>query len=200
MLLRNTMSTIMLVEFAGKFCVMRLLGEWELIRCIRYLLLDGVSRQVAAFCAGCEKVLSPTSWLQFLPEEFESLLCGPNFERWEMSSLIAATKCDHGYTHESSAVQYLFQVLSTYNLEEQRMFLTFVTGTPRLPVGGLAALNPRLTIVKRTPEAGRSPDECLPTVMTCTNYLKLPQYSSYEITKERLEYAIREGQGSFHLS
>jgi len=169
-------------------------------RVCRYLLLDGVSRQVAAFCAGCEKVLSPTSWLQFLPEEFESLLCGPNFERWEMSSLIAATKCDHGYTHESSAVQYLFQVLSTYNLEEQRMFLTFVTGTPRLPVGGLAALNPRLTIVKRTPEAGRSPDECLPTVMTCTNYLKLPQYSSYEITKERLEYAIREGQGSFHLS
>ncbi|GJQ15813.1 hypothetical protein GpartN1_g7604.t1 [Galdieria partita] len=166
----------------------------------RYLLVDGVSRQVAAFCAGCEEVLSPTSWLQFMPEEFESLLCGPSYEKWEWNSLVAATQCDHGYTHESPAVQYLFQVLSKYNLEEQRMFLTFVTGTPRLPVGGLAALNPRLTIVKRTPEAGRSPDECLPTVMTCTNYLKLPQYSSYEIAKERLEYAIREGQGSFHLS
>ncbi|GJD05995.1 E3 ubiquitin-protein ligase TRIP12 [Galdieria sulphuraria] len=162
-------------------------------RVCRYLLVDGVSRQVAAFCAGCEEMLSPTSWLQFMPEEFESLLCGPSYERWEWNSLVAATKCDHGYTHESPAVQYLFQVLSKYNLEEQRMFLTFVTGTPRLPIGGLSALNPRLTIVKRTPEAGRSPDECLPTVMTCTNYLKLPQYSSYEIAKERLEYAIREG-------
>jgi E3 ubiquitin-protein ligase TRIP12 len=61
-------------------------------------------------------------------------------------------------------------------------------------------LNPRLTIVKRTPEGGRGADECLPTVMTCTNYFKLPDYSSFETTKSRLLYALREGQGSFHLS
>ncbi len=78
--------------------------------------------------------------------------------------------------------------------------MLFVTGSPALPLGGLRNLNPRLTIVKRTPEAGRSPDECLPTVMTCTNYLKLPDYSNYEIAKERIMYAIQEGQGSFHLS
>eukprot|EP00871_Galdieria_phlegrea_P000981 jgi/Galph1/1884/GphlegSOOS_G584.1 len=169
-------------------------------RVCRYLLVDGVCKQAAAFCTGCEEILDLQCLLQFMPEELETLLCGPNYERWDWNSLVAATKCDHGYTHESTAVQYLFQVLSTYNLEQQRMFLTFVTGSPRLPVGGLAALTPRLTIVKRTPEAGRSPDECLPTVMTCTNYLKLPEYSSFEVTKQRLEYAIREGQGSFHLS
>jgi len=37
-------------------------------------------------------------------------------------------------------------------------------------------------------------------VMTCANYLKLPPYSSKEKMREKLIYAITEGQGSFHLS
>lgn len=36
--------------------------------------------------------------------------------------------------------------------------------------------------------------------MTCANYLKLPPYSCKEALRERLLYAIREGQGSFDLS
>ena len=36
----------------------------------------------------------------------------------------------------SAAVQMLFRVLSTYDTAEQRQFVQFVTGSPRLPVGG----------------------------------------------------------------
>lgn len=36
----------------------------------------------------------------------------------------------------SAAVQFLFRVLSTYSTSEQRQFVQFVTGSPRLPVGG----------------------------------------------------------------
>jgi E3 ubiquitin-protein ligase TRIP12 len=43
-------------------------------------------------------------------------------------------------------------------------------------------------------------DIYLPSVMTCANYLKLPRYSSKEILKERLLYAIKEGSESFYLS
>ena len=43
-------------------------------------------------------------------------------------------------------------------------------------------------------------DGDLPSVMTCANYIKLPPYSSKEVMKERLLYAIAEGQGSFDLS
>ena len=43
---------------------------------------------------------------------------------------------DHGYSHDSRAVQFLFEVLSTYDTAEQRQFIQFVTGSPRLPVGG----------------------------------------------------------------
>jgi hypothetical protein len=45
--------------------------------------------------------------------------------------------------------------MSSYSQEEQRAFLQFVTGCPRLPIGSFKALSPPLTIVKKafdTPE------------------------------------------------
>jgi E3 ubiquitin-protein ligase TRIP12 len=167
---------------------------------VRYVLCSGVRRQAEAFLRGFGDVLDLKSLLLFRADELELLMCGPAFEMWSVDFLVQATRCDHGYRHESAAVESLLQVLSELGPEDQRRFVLFATGSPALPVGGLLGLNPRLTIVKRTPEGGRSADECLPTVMTCTNYFKLPDYSSFDITKSRLLYALREGQGSFHLS
>ena len=64
---------------------------------------------------------------------------------------------------------------------------------------GFKALNPPLTIVRKTVE-GQIPNNFLPSVMTCVNYLKLPDYTSKEVMKERLDVALREGKHSFHLS
>jgi E3 ubiquitin-protein ligase TRIP12 len=36
--------------------------------------------------------------------------------------------------------------------------------------------------------------------MTCVNYLKMPDYSTVGILREKLSVAIKEGQGAFHLS
>jgi len=36
--------------------------------------------------------------------------------------------------------------------------------------------------------------------MTCVNYLKLPDYTSLERMRKKMDIAIREGQGAFHLS
>ena len=36
-------------------------------------------------------------------------------------------------------MKILFEILSCYTQEEQRLFLQFVTGSPRLPVGGKIA-------------------------------------------------------------
>ena len=56
------------------------------------------------------------------------------------------------------------------------------------------------TVVCRSKEAGYTFDDYLPSVMTCVNYLKLPDYSTMEILRTRLLTAIKEGQGAFHLS
>jgi E3 ubiquitin-protein ligase TRIP12 len=84
--------------------------------------------------------------------------------------------------------------------DEQRLTLRFLTGSPALAVGGLIGLNPRLTVVRKNPEGNASPDDSLPSVMTCANYLKLPDYSSKEVMRTKLLTAIHEGQLSFHLS
>ena len=55
-------------------------------------------------------------------------------------------------------------------------------------------------MVCKASEPPYTSDDYLPSVMTCVNYLKLPDYSTLEILRERLQLAIREGQGAFHLS
>lgn len=139
----------------------------------------------------------------FYPEELENVFCGSgtlNFHRWDIRMLQENCRTDHGFTQDSVAIQYFYDILSTYERDEQRMFLQFVTGSPRLPTGGFKALSPPLTIVRKTMDGNNDPDEYLPSVMTCVNYLKLPEYTSREVMKLKLRMAANEGSMSFHLS
>lgn len=171
---------------------LKLLGHWTMI--------EGVKRQMEAFKEGFESVFSLTQLQIFYPEELEHLFCGNSHTQWDIKNLMECCRPDHGYTHDSRAIRFLFDILSSYNQEQQRQFLQFVTGSPRLPVGGLKSLSPPLTIVRKTLDANENPDDYLPSVMTCVNYLKLPDYSSIEIMREKLRIAVNEGQHSFHLS
>jgi len=126
-------------------------------------------------------------------------------------------KCDHGYSMSSRSVEYFLDIISNFDLEQQRKFLLFVTGSPKLPVGGTSFarfvlrartndtyegfknLNPKLTIVRKDMQY-ESPDEYLPTVSSCFHYLKLPDYSTKEVMRQKLLRAIELGQGSFHLT
>ncbi|KAG0572814.1 hypothetical protein KC19_VG127600 [Ceratodon purpureus] len=177
----------------------------------------GIGAQVEAFRAGFNQVFQLSSLQIFSQDELEYLLCGRR-ELWAPESLPDIMKFDHGYTASSPPIRNLLGIMSELTPDEQRAFLRFVTGAPRLPPGGLAALSPKLTIVRKHPTGGTGTafgttppgalagmgttlaDRDLPSVMTCANYLKLPPYSCKEIMKERLMYAIYEGQGSFDLS
>lgn len=65
---------------------------------------------------------------------------------------------------------------------------------------GFRGLNPSFTVVRKAHETPLTADDYLPSVMTCVNYLKLPDYSTKEVMRERLLTAMKEGVGSFHLS
>lgn len=56
------------------------------------------------------------------------------------------------------------------------------------------------TVVCKPSEHPYTSDDYLPSVMTCVNYLKLPDYSSVDKLKKQLFKAMKEGQGAFHLS
>jgi len=138
----------------------------------------------------------------------------------DAGSILCALDCAHGYDRTSPCVQSLTAVLAGLNPSEQHKFLRFVTGSPRLPFGGLGALRPRLTVVRKEASSSSSTtggatattaaaaaatelqatSEVLPSASTCTNYLKLPDYGSEQRLRERLLVAIHEGQCAFYLS
>ncbi|KAL5169032.1 E3 ubiquitin-protein ligase UPL3 [Glycine soja] len=170
----------------------------------------GIMRQMEAFRAGFNQVFDISSLQIFSPQELDYLLCGRR-ELWKTETLADHIKFDHGYTAKSPAIVNLLGIMGEFTPEQQRAFCQFVTGAPRLPPGGLAVLNPKLTIVRKLSSSaanassnGNGPselaDDDLPSVMTCANYLKLPPYSTKEIMYKKLLYAISEGQGSFDLS
>ncbi|KAK4340470.1 hypothetical protein RND71_041932 [Anisodus tanguticus] len=170
----------------------------------------GIGRQMEAFRSGFNQVFDISALQIFSPTELDYLLCGRK-ELWKAETLVDHIKFDHGYTAKSPAIVYLLEIMGEFTPEQQRAFCQFVTGAPRLPPGGLAVLNPKLTIVRKhsssasnTASNGNMPsesaDDDLPSVMTCANYLKLPPYSTKEIMYKKLLYAINEGQGSFDLS
>ena len=51
--------------------------------------------------------------------------------------------CPDRYTNSSTAVRYFLETLAELDAADKRRFLRFVTGSPALPPGGLAALQPR---------------------------------------------------------
>ncbi|KAJ5090070.1 Ubiquitin-protein ligase Ufd4 [Penicillium argentinense] len=168
-------------------------------RVIDMTLGVGVRRQVDAFRTGFSQVFPFSSLRAFTPSELV-MLFGQAEEDWTIETLMDSIKADHGFNMDSRSVRNLLQTMSELDKQQRRDFLQFVTGSPKLPIGGFKSLTPIFTVVCRPSEPPYTPDDYLPSVMTCVNYLKLPDYSSLDFLKARLSVAIKEGQGAFHLS
>jgi E3 ubiquitin-protein ligase TRIP12 len=166
---------------------------------IEMTLGSGVRRQVDAFRAGFSQVFPFSALRAFTPTELV-MLFGRAEEDWSIETLMDSIKADHGFNMDSKSVRNLLHTMCDLDLQQRRDFLQFVTGSPKLPIGGFKSLTPIFTVVCRPSEPPYTPDDYLPSVMTCVNYLKLPDYSSLDVLKERLSVAIKEGQGAFHLS
>eukprot|EP00282_Hemiselmis_andersenii_P016042 CAMPEP_0114133154 /NCGR_PEP_ID=MMETSP0043_2-20121206/13474_1 /TAXON_ID=464988 /ORGANISM="Hemiselmis andersenii, Strain CCMP644" /LENGTH=1256 /DNA_ID=CAMNT_0001226711 /DNA_START=123 /DNA_END=3890 /DNA_ORIENTATION=- len=151
------------------------LGEYA--DCVTNMtLVGGVHRQFAAFEGGFNEVFPMRHLRVFSPEELEHHIRG-DMEAWNAEMLRSSIKPDHGFHEQSLPILWLVQIMSDMDRKERRLFMRFITGSPTLPAGGLRKLNPRLTVVRKEAEAPLTPDDYLPSVMTCANYLKLPDYS-----------------------
>ncbi|PKS11441.1 hypothetical protein jhhlp_003204 [Lomentospora prolificans] len=168
-------------------------------RVIDLTLGTGVRRQIDAFRAGFSHVFPYSALSAFTPDELVSLF-GKVDEDWSLETLMDSIKADHGYNMDSRSVKNLLQTMSELNLSQRREFLQFTTGSPKLPIGGFKSLTPMFTVVCKPSEHPYTSDDYLPSVMTCVNYLKLPDYTTIDVMKKQLFMAMREGQGAFHLS
>ncbi|KAI8909282.1 hypothetical protein DFJ77DRAFT_433488 [Powellomyces hirtus] len=168
----------------------------------------GVAKQIKAFRTGFDAVFPATDLASFSVQELAVLVGGTGDEdddkegggTWSAQSLREAIRTDHGFNAESPTIAHLITYMSQLSGSARRDFLQFVTGSPKLPVGGFKNLNPPLTVIGEGTPTLRTANDYLPSVMTCANYLKVPEYRDVETLKARFDLAVKEGQGCFHLS
>ncbi|XP_037550874.1 E3 ubiquitin-protein ligase HECTD1 isoform X1 [Nematolebias whitei] len=159
-----------------------------------FCMHTGIQKQMEAFKEGFNRVFPMEKLSSFSPKEVQMILCGNQSPSWNADDIISYTEPKLGYTRDSPGFQRFVRVLCGMSSDERKAFLQFTTGCSTLPPGGLANLHPRLTIVRKVDAT----DLSYPSVNTCVHYLKLPEYSSEDIMRERLLAATMEK--GFHLN
>ncbi len=64
------------------------------------------------------------------------LLGTPHLNSSVHTALNEAIKADHGFNVESRAIHDLLDIMSEYDGPNRRSYLQFITGSPKLPIGG----------------------------------------------------------------
>ena len=94
-----------------------------------------------------------------------------------------------GYEPSSEIIKGFWRVLSEFSPKERSLFLRFVWGRSKLPAGK------EFKRFQITYKAVSGPaDQYLPVSHTCFFTLDLPEYTSEEVTREKLVYAITHCQ------
>lgn len=134
-------------------------------------------------------------------------VCGDAFIRsllpCELATLIGGMECSsfdelekytvyNGYRRDSRIVQYFWEIFRSYDLVKQKKFIRFVTGSDRMPSGGLSRM--AMVFMRNGGDTER-----LPSSQTCFNTFLIPEYSTKEKLKEKLDTAIAYTEGFFLL-
>eukprot|EP01119_Soliformovum_irregulare_P023205 TRINITY_DN8079_c2_g1_i2.p2 TRINITY_DN8079_c2_g1~~TRINITY_DN8079_c2_g1_i2.p2 ORF type:complete len:422 (+),score=148.47 TRINITY_DN8079_c2_g1_i2:1779-3044(+) len=153
---------------------------------VDFVLSKSVAPQFEAFSEGFFQAAGTQLITLFHPDEIQVLIMGnpedPNFDQLEAS-------CSYeGYAKGEPYIQEMWKILKDFDSQQKKRFLTFCTGSDRIPVGGLSRL-------KLVVQLNGGDTERLPTASTCFNVFLLPRYSSAEKMKDKILAAIEYSQG-----
>uniref|UniRef100_G1RPE7 Probable E3 ubiquitin-protein ligase HECTD2 n=1 Tax=Nomascus leucogenys TaxID=61853 RepID=G1RPE7_NOMLE len=150
-----------------------------------FLLNKSIYKQFAAFYYGFHSVCASHALMLLRPEEVEILVCGsPDLD---MHALQRSTQYD-GYAKTDLTIKYFWDVVLGFPLDLQKKLLHFTTGSDRVPVGGMADLNFKIS-------KNETSTNCLPVAHTCFNQLCLPPYKSKKDLKQKLIIGISNSEG-----
>ncbi|MEW5298074.1 MAG: hypothetical protein WDW36_001235 [Sanguina aurantia] len=155
---------------------------------VQHLLDGSIGPQFEQFNKGFLRLCSGAALAWFRPAELELLVCGSR--HLDLDALQGATLYDDGYDADSEPVRWFWEVVLAFSEAKKKRLLFFVTGSDRVPIKGLAHLNPPFVVSR----AGAHSDR-LPSAHTCFNHLLLPDYSSKEYLQNRLELAVENAEG-----
>uniref|UniRef100_A0A9J8C5H2 E3 ubiquitin-protein ligase HACE1 n=1 Tax=Cyprinus carpio carpio TaxID=630221 RepID=A0A9J8C5H2_CYPCA len=110
------------------------------------------------------------------------------------------TEYTSGYDLQEPVVQWFWEVVENLTQEERVLLLQFVTGSSRVPHGGFAFLMGGSGLQKFTIAAVPYTSNLLPTSSTCINMLKLPEYPSKDVLRDRLLVALHCGSYGYTMA
>jgi len=149
-------------------------------RVIEYKLAEG-QIQLELIKEGLASIIPPDVLLLFTWQQLELTICGsPSID---IRLLKDSTVYEDVHPDEPH-INYFWQVLEEFDHDQRSKFLQFVWARTRLPASGVL-INFKIQKSRKEPA-----DTYLPTTQTCFFSISLPSYSSLEITRNHLTYAI----------
>uniref|UniRef100_A0A7N4P284 E3 ubiquitin-protein ligase HACE1 n=1 Tax=Sarcophilus harrisii TaxID=9305 RepID=A0A7N4P284_SARHA len=157
-----------------------------------------IQPQINAFLQGFHMFIPPSLIQLFDEYELELLLSG--MPEIDVNDWIKNTEYTSGYERDDPVVQWFWEVVESITQEERVLLLQFVTGSSRVPHGGFANIMGGSGLQNFTIAAVPYTPNLLPTSSTCINMLKLPEYPSKEILKDRLLVALHCGSYGYTMA
>ena len=143
--------------------------------------------QIQAIRNGLEQVI-PIGLLKLLSwNELEMLVCGKPILDVE---LLKENTLYSGCSENDELIKNFWKCLEEFTAEERASYLRFVWGRSRLPLSSKDfPMQHRISIMSHG-----NPDVALPTSHTCFFSIDIPRYTTYDIMKNKLKYAITHCQ------
>ncbi|XP_027886993.1 E3 ubiquitin-protein ligase HACE1 isoform X1 [Xiphophorus couchianus] len=157
-----------------------------------------IQPQINAFLQGFHTFIPPSLIQLFDEYELELLLSG--MPEMDVEDWCRNTEYTSGYDTEDPVIQWFWKVVRSLTQEERVLLLQFVTGSSRVPHGGFAFLMGGSGLQKFTIAAVPYTSNLLPTSSTCINMLKLPEYPTQEILRDRLLVALHCGSYGYTMA
>ncbi|XP_064199018.1 E3 ubiquitin-protein ligase HACE1 isoform X2 [Anguilla rostrata] len=157
-----------------------------------------IQPQINAFLQGFHTFIPPSLIQLFDEYELELLLSG--MPEIDVADWNRNTEYTSGYDLDEPVIQWFWEVVESLTQEERILLLQFVTGSSRVPHGGFAYLMGGSGLQKFTIAAVPYTAHLLPTSSTCINMLKLPEYPSQEVLRDRLLVALHCGSYGYTMA
>lgn len=154
---------------------------------VRFRLYDSVRELIQNFSRGLKFVIS-SQLLQLLTVEDLQMLLEGTAPEIDINTLEKVVDYSDGYDRSSITVSHFWSVVREFDEAQKRQLLEFITGSKRVPIGGLSRLP--FTIQRNGTDCTR-----IPSASVCFSRLLLPDYKSRAQLKRMLLLALDNAQG-----
>ncbi|KAJ7683722.1 hypothetical protein B0H17DRAFT_1073869 [Mycena rosella] len=158
-----------------------------------YRLSKQIKLQSEAFFEGLSEIIDH-KWLKMFNQQELQILIGGTDSPVDLDDLQGNTQYGGTFDSNHPTIITFWRVVHSFDQEQRRALLRFVTSCSRPPLLGFKELNPNFAIRDAGADQLR-----LPTSSTCVNLLKLPRYESEKVLRAKLLQAITANAG-FDLS